>query len=674
MDFDARRKADPEHWKLASAIRVLAMDAVQAANSGHPGMPMGMADVATVLFRNHLKFDASSPNWFDRDRFVLSAGHGSMLIYALLYLTGYEQMTLDQIRNFRQLGAITAGHPEYGHVEGVETTTGPLGQGIATSVGMAIAEEAMRAEFGADLCDHKTWVIAGDGCLMEGISQEAIGLAGMQELGNLIVLWDNNDITIDGRVSLSDKTDQRARFAASGWRVLSCDGHDAADIDRALTEAAKSDGRPTLVDCKTIIGFGAPKKQDTNGVHGSPLGAEEIAASRASYGWDHAAFVVPEDILGEWRKIGARGAKTREAWAERVDALDGEARNEFARRVSGEASDRLGPVIDALKKQAVEAGHKVATRRASEMVLEVVNPALPEMFGGSADLTGSNNTKTGDLGIFTPDNRKGRYIHFGIREHGMAAAMNGIFLHGGFRPYGGTFMTFTDYARGAMRLSALMEIGVIYVMTHDSIGLGEDGPTHQPVEHLAISRATPNTLVLRPCDVVETAEAWEIALNEARRPSVLALSRQNLPALRTENSDKNLSAKGAYILREASDEDPQVVLMATGSEVEIAVAARELLEGDGIPTRVVSVPSMELFRKQSAKYRRKMLPKKTVRVAVEAAIRQGWDWLLLGEGGREDRSDFVGMTGFGASAPAPELYAEFGITADEVARRAKALL
>ncbi|MDO5530316.1 MAG: 1-deoxy-D-xylulose-5-phosphate synthase N-terminal domain-containing protein, partial [Paracoccus sp. (in: a-proteobacteria)] len=397
MDFDARRKADPEHWKLASAIRVLSMDAVQAANSGHPGMPMGMADVATVLFREQLKFDAASPNWFDRDRFILSAGHGSMLLYSLLYLTGYEQMTLDQIKNFRQLGSITAGHPEYGHAEGIETTTGPLGQGLATAVGMAIAEEAMRAEFGADLCNHRTWVIAGDGCLMEGISQEAIGLAGMQELGNLIVLWDNNNITIDGRVSLSDKTDQHARFAASGWRVLSCDGHDAADISRTLAEAAKSDGRPTMVDCKTIIGYGAPKKQDSAGAHGSPLGPDEITATRGSYGWEHAEFIIPGEALEQWRQIGARGRKLREDWAARVDALDLEARDEFARRVSGETSPKLGPTIAALKQQAVEAGHKVATRKASEMALEVLNPALPEMFGGSADLTGSNNTKTGDL-------------------------------------------------------------------------------------------------------------------------------------------------------------------------------------------------------------------------------------------------------------------------------------
>ncbi|MFL2778518.1 MAG: transketolase [Paracoccus marcusii] len=672
MDIAARRTADPAHWNLASAIRVLSMDAVEAANSGHPGMPMGMADVATVLFRNHLKFDASAPHWFDRDRFILSAGHGSMLIYSLLHLTGYEQMTLDQVRNFRQLGAITAGHPEYGHVEGVETTTGPLGQGIATAVGFAIAEEAMRAEFGADLCDHRTWVIAGDGCLMEGISHEAIALAGHQKLGRLIVLWDNNDITIDGRVSLSDATDQHARFAAAGWRVLSCDGHDAADIDRALSQAAQDDGRPTLVDCKTIIGFGAPNKADSSKAHGSPLGADEIAATRAAYGWSHEPFHLPNQIVADWRAIGQRGAAQRAAWNDRVDALSDEARNDFARRIGNEVHPRLNAIIDAFKVQTLEAKPKVATRKASENVLEVLNAEMPENFGGSADLTGSNNTKTGGQGVFSAENRMGRYLHYGIREHGMAAAMNGIGLHGGFRPYGGTFLTFTDYARGAMRLSALMGLPVVYVMTHDSIGLGEDGPTHQPVEHLAICRATPNTLTFRPCDQTETAEAWEIALSQDATPSVLALSRQNLPLLRQETGE-NLTAKGAYVLREASA-TPKVVLMATGSEVEIAVAARDALEGQGIPTRVVSVPSMELFRDQPRDYRAEVLPANTVRIAIEAAVRQPWDWLLLGERGQEDRSAFVGMERFGASGPAPELYKEFGITAEAVAERAKALL
>ncbi|WP_111557438.1 transketolase [Paracoccus sediminilitoris] len=673
MDIAARRTANPDHWNLASAIRVLSMDAVEAANSGHPGMPMGMADVATVLFKNHLKFDASAPHWFDRDRFILSAGHGSMLIYSLLHLTGYEQMTLDQVRNFRQMGAITAGHPEYGHVEGVETTTGPLGQGIATAVGFAIAEEAMRAEYGDSLCDHRTWVIAGDGCLMEGISHEAIALAGHQKLGRLIVMWDNNDITIDGRVSLSDSTDQHARFAAAGWRVLSCDGHDAADIDRALTEAAKDDGRPVLVDCKTIIGFGSPNKSDTNKVHGSPLGKDEIAATRAAYGWDAESFQIPDAILTEWRKIGQRGAEARKAWNDRVDALSGDHREEFARRIGNDTNPKLEKVVAEFKAKTLEEKPKLATRKASENALGALNAEMPENFGGSADLTGSNNTKTGGQGVFAPDNRMGRYLHYGIREHGMAAAMNGIWLHGGFRPYGGTFMTFTDYARGAMRLSALMGVPVVYVMTHDSIGLGEDGPTHQPVEHLAICRATPNTLVLRPCDQIETAEAWEIALSQDSTPSVLALSRQNLPTLRQDGGE-NLTAKGAYILREAVGGEPKAVLMATGSEVEIAVAARDVLEDAGIPTRVVSVPSMELFRDQPATYRQQVLPAQTVRVAIEAAVRQPWDWLLLGERGQEAKSAFVGMEGFGASGPAPELYKEFGITADKVVEHVKGML
>ncbi|MBA48956.1 MAG: transketolase [Paracoccus sp. (in: a-proteobacteria)] len=674
MDIEARREADPQHWKLASAIRVLAMDAVEAASSGHPGMPMGMADVATVLFRKHLTFDASDPHWFDRDRFVLSAGHGSMLLYALLHLTGYADMTMDQIRNFRQLGSITAGHPEYGHATGIETTTGPLGQGLATAVGMAMAEEAMRAEFGAELCDHRTWVIAGDGCLMEGISQEAVALAGAQRLGRLVVLWDNNDITIDGRVSLSDRTDQRARFEASGWRVLSCDGHDVADIERALSKAATDDGRPVLVDCKTIIGFGAPNKSDSAKAHGSPLGAEEIEAVRRALGWTAPAFEIPDDILSDWREIGARGGKARKAWEDRVEALASDNREEFRRRTGNGANPHLVPTIVALKTQAAESKPKIATRKASENVLEVLNPHMPENFGGSADLTGSNNTRTPDLGIFGPEDRMGRYIHYGIREHGMAAAMNGIWLHGGFRPYGGTFLTFTDYARGAIRLSALMGLPVIYVMTHDSIGLGEDGPTHQPVEHLAIARATPNILTLRPCDQVETAEAWELALTQTARPTIMALSRQGLQALRTSHQDENLSARGAYVLREASGGKPAVVLMASGSEVEIAATARDTLEAEGTPARVVSVPSMELFRDQPSAYREEVLPAGTVRVAIEAAVRQPWDWLLLGERGREEKSDFVGMTGFGASGPAPALYKEFGITADNVVARVKAML
>ena len=673
MPLTARRLADPDHWSLASAIRVLSMDAVEQANSGHPGMPMGMADVATVLWRKHLKFDAAAPNWFDRDRFILSAGHGSMLIYSLLHLTGFEQMTLDQIRNFRQWGAATAGHPEYGHAEGVETTTGPLGQGLATSVGFAMAEAKMRAEFGEELCDHRTWVIAGDGCLMEGISQEAISLAGHLRLGRLIVLWDDNQITIDGAVSLSDSTDQLKRFDASGWRTLSCDGHDPADIDRALTAAKEDDGRPVLVACRTTIGYGSAKKGGTSGVHGSPLGADEIAATRLAYAWEHEPFELPDELVARWREIGAQGRAGREAWAARVDALPADRRNAFASRVAGEPNEALAPAIAALKEKASAEKPKVATRKASEMVLDVVNPILPETIGGSADLTGSNNTKTRDLGIFDAQNRAGRYVHWGIREHGMAAAMNGLALHGGFRPYGGTFLVFTDYARGAMRLSALMGVPVVYVMTHDSIGLGEDGPTHQPVEHLAMLRATPNTWTFRPADVVETAEAWELALTTGSTPSVLALSRQNLPTVRTEHTAENLTARGAYVLREASAA-PKAILMASGSEVEIALKAAEALEAGGTPTRVVSVPCMELFRDQPEEYRTQVLPEGPVRVAIEAAVRQPWDWLLMGERGDWKRQDFVGMTGFGASAPADRLYKEFGITPEATVAKVKALL
>ena len=672
MDIATLRAQHPDHWKLASAIRALAMDAVQAANSGHPGMPMGMADVATVLFRNHLKFDASAPNWADRDRFVLSAGHGSMLLYALLYLTGYKQTTLDEIKNFRQWGARTAGHPEYGHLEGVETTTGPLGQGISTAVGMAIAEQSMQARFGKKLVDHRTWVIAGDGCLMEGISQEAIGLAGMQELSNLIVLWDNNDITIDGRVSISDKTDQHKRFEASGWTVLACDGHDPEDIDRALTKAKKAKG-PVLVDCKTFIGFGSPNKADSYAAHGAPLGDAEIAATKEIYGWPHGPFEIPADVKSAWEAIGSKGAAEHAEWTARFNTLSEAKRAEFERQVTGGVSKKLAGAIRKFKKEQSEAAPKVATRKASEMVLGVINPACPETIGGSADLTGSNLTKTKDLEVFNPDNRKGRYVNYGIREHGMAAAMNGLWLHGGVRPYGGTFFCFTDYARGAMRLSALMGIPAVYVMTHDSIGLGEDGPTHQPVEHLAICRATPNTLTFRPADVVETAEAWEIAMTQARTPSVLALSRQNLPTLRTKHTNQNMVAKGAYVIEEAAGKR-QAILMATGSEVEIALKARDLLQAEAIGTRVVSVPCMELFAQQDEAYRRKVLPAGAVRVAVEAAVRQPWDRWLLGERGREGKADFVGMSDFGASAPADRLYAEFGITPEAIAAKVKAML
>jgi transketolase len=649
----------------------LTLDAVAAANSGHSGMPMGMADVATVLFQNHLKFDASAPNWPDRDRFILSAGHGSMLLYALLHLTGYADMTLEQIKNFRQWGAITAGHPEYGHATGIETTTGPLGQGIANAVGFAMAEENLRARWGAKIQDHHTYVIAGDGCLMEGISQEAIALAGKQELSRLIVLWDNNGITIDGKVSLSDVTDQMARFAASGWDVFACDGHDPVDIDRAIV-AAKASPRPAMIACKTHIALGS-SAQDTSKGHGALTAPELIAQTREVYGWPHGPFVIPADIKARWEAIGARGIDARKDWERRLATLSDTKRAEFTRIFKGEAPAKLAAVVRALKKQAVETMPKIATRAASERALEVINPIMQETMGGSADLTGSNNTKTGDLGVFMPESREGRYVYYGIREHGMAAAMNGMALHGGVRPYSGTFMCFTDYARPAMRLSALMGVPVVYVMTHDSIGLGEDGPTHQPVEHLAISRATPNTLVMRPADLVETAEAWEVAFSQTKTPTVMALSRQNLPAVRKKHLNTNMVAKGAYVLEEAEGKR-QVILMATGSEVEIAVKARELLQAEGIGCRVVSMPCWELFEEQDQAYRRKVLPPGPVRVAVEAGIRFGWDRWLFGEGGKREKSGFIGMHGFGASAPADRLYKEFGITAEDTAAKAKSLL
>ncbi len=671
MDIAALRSAHPEHWMKATAIRTLTLDAVAAANSGHSGMPMGMADVATVLFEKHLRFDPKAPNWPDRDRFILSAGHGSMLMYSVLYLTGYEDMTLDEIKNFRQWGARTAGHPEYGHASGIETTTGPLGQGIANSVGFAIAEEIQRARYGKKIVNHRTYVIAGDGCLMEGVSQEAIGLAGMQQLGNLIVFFDNNNITIDGTVDMADRTDQVARFEASGWHVQSIDGHDPLAIDAAII-AAQNDPRPSMIACKTHIALGHAA-QDTSKGHGALTDADQLAAAKQAYGWTTGPFEVPADVKAQWEAMGARGAEARAAWEAEFAKLSASRQAEFNRAYAGELPKRLSSVIRALKKQNSEAQPKVATRKSSEMTLEVINPVMQETIGGSADLTGSNNTKTGDLGIFTPDNRKGRYIHYGIREHGMAAAMNGMALHGGARPYGGTFMCFTDYARGSMRLSALMGVPVVYVMTHDSIGLGEDGPTHQPVEHLAMLRATPNTLVFRPADTVETAEAWECALQQTSTPSVLALSRQNLPTVRTEHKNNNLVSKGAYVLAEAEGKR-QVILMATGSEVSIAMAARDQLQAQGIGTRVVSMPCMELFAQQDEKYRKRVLPAGPVRIAIEAAVQQGWDRWLVGERGREAKAAFIGMDGFGASAPDKVLYEKFGITADAAATKAKELL
>ena len=644
---------------MANAIRALAMDAVQAANSGHPGMPMGMADVAAVLFNRFVTLDPAAPDWPNRDRFVLSAGHGSMLLYAIHHLLGYDDMGMDQIRAFRQLGSRTAGHPEYGHAKGIEMTTGPLGQGIATAVGMALAERLAHARF-PDLVGHWTWVIAGDGCLMEGVSHEAIDLAGHLGLGRLVVLWDDNRITIDGDTDLATSTDQMARFAAAGWHVQSCDGHDPAGIAAALA-AAQKDPRPSLIACRTVIGFGAPNKQGGHDVHGAPLGAAEIAAARAHLGWPHAPFEIPEPVHDAWRRIAQRGAKARADWQARLDAHPGAA---AFRALAARDPAPLVVAMAAHKAWLLADRPKVATRKASEMALEVVNGALPFTIGGSADLTGSNLTRSKGQRSVAPGDFSGSYIHYGVREHGMAAAMNGIALHGMFRPYGGTFLAFADYARPAIRLAALMGVPTVFVMTHDSIGLGEDGPTHQPVEILASLRAIPNLTVLRPCDAVETAEAWEIAMATADRPVLLALSRQNLPVLR-DGADANLTSRGAYVLRDAGDR--QVTLIATGSEVEIAMAAAALLETEGIAAAVVSAPCFELFAAQPPDYRAVVLGD-APRVGIEAAIRQGWDGLLRHTDG------FVGMTGFGASAPAPDLYRHFGITAEAVATKAKSLI
>ncbi|MDE4174544.1 transketolase [Phaeobacter sp. PT47_59] len=672
MDLTALRNANPDHWNKAAAIRALTLDAVTAANSGHSGMPIGMADVATVLFEKHLKFDVSAPKWADRDRFILSAGHGSMLIYSLLYLMGDAQVTLEQIKNFRQMGALTAGHPENFLIDAVETTTGPLGQGIANAVGFAMAEEMQRAQYGKKIVDHYTYVVAGDGCLMEGISQEAIGIAGRQQLGKLIVLWDNNNITIDGTVELSDRTNQVQRFKASGWQVLEIDGHDPEAIDAAIT-AAKKTKKPSMIACKTHIALGHAA-QDTSKGHGALTDKEQLKAAKEAYGAPLGDFEVPADIKAQWEAIGARGAADRAAWEARFAEISKQKQDRFNRAYALEAPKKLSAAIKALKKQVSEEQPKVATRKASEMALAVINPLMPETVGGSADLTGSNNTKTGDLGVFDTDNRKGRYVYWGIREHGMAAAMNGMALHGGMRPYGGTFFCFTDYARPSMRLAALMKIPTVFVMTHDSIGVGEDGPTHQPVEHLAICRATPNTYVFRPADTVEAAEAWEIAVTAKETPSVMVLTRQNLPTVRTEHKLSNLTEKGAYVLAEAEGKR-QVILIATGSEVSLAMEAKAKLEAEGIGTRVVSMPCMELFAQQDEAYRRKVLPAGPVRVGIEAAVRAGgWDRWLLGERGQEKKAAFVGMDRFGASAPAGELFEKFGITAEAAAAKAKELL
>lgn len=639
---------------MANAIRALSMDAVEAANSGHPGMPMGMADATTVLFNRFMRIDPTQPLWADRDRFVLSAGHGSMLLYAVHNLLGYDDMPMDEIRNFRKLGSRTAGHPEYGHAAGIETTTGPLGQGIATAVGMALAERMLNARFGDDLVDHRTFAIAGDGCLMEGISHEAIDLAGHLGLGGLIVLWDDNRITIDGATDLSTSLDQQQRFAAAGWHVISVDGHDREAVGRALAESC-GDQRPSLIACRTIIGFGAPTKQGTSATHGSPLGADEIAATRQALGWNHPAFEVPADVADAWLAISKRGSETRQEWQERLD--NSEQKNAFLMHYSRDNAPLLA-AMEAYRRELLETRPKLATRKASERALEVINAVLPDTVGGSADLTGSNNTRTKAMRPVSRDDFSGSYIHYGIREHGMAAAMNGISLHGGLRPYGGTFLAFSDYCRGAIRLSALMRQPVVYVMTHDSIGLGEDGPTHQPVEQVASLRAMPNINVFRPADALETAEAWECALTNAETPSILCLSRQDLPFLRDAADSQNQSARGAYLLSDPG-RNRDLTLIATGSEVSIAVEAAERLASDGLAVAVVSAPCFDIFAQQDAEYRAAILGS-APRIGIEAGVSFGWaEWL-----GSE--AAFVGMTSFGASGPAAELYRYFGITVDRV--------
>ena len=648
---------------MANAIRALSMDAIQKANSGHPGMPMGMADVATVLFNRFMNIDPANPDWANRDRFVLSAGHGSMLLYSIHHLLGYDDMPMSEIENFRQMGARTAGHPEYSHAKGIETTTGPLGSGIATAVGMALAERLKNARFGDDLMDHNTYVIAGDGCLMEGISHEAIDFAGNLGLGKLIVMWDDNSICIDGDTSLSTGTDQMKRFDAAKWHTIAVDGHDKEAVAKAI-EAAKADPRPSFIACKTIIGFGAPNKQGTAATHGAPLGDDEIAAARDVLGWSHAPFTVPADVKAAWEAIAKRGNDVQRAWAERLSASD--KAMEFEAMQAGPNLTDLNKAMTAYRKSLSADAPKVATRKASQMALEVINGATETTIGGSADLTGSNLTKTSQTAPVSAEDFSGRYIHYGVREFGMASAMNGLALHGGFVPYGGTFLVFADYMRGAIRLSALMGKRVIYVLTHDSIGLGEDGPTHQPVETVASLRAIPNLNVYRPADAVETAEAWELALADEGTPSVLCLSRQGLPTVRTTHTDELQSAKGAYVLREAAG-DRDVTIIATGSEVEIALNAADKLAEGGVKAAVVSAPCFERFKAQPATYRAEVLGT-APRVGIEAAIQQSWGGLL------GDNSAFIGMDSFGASAPADELYEHFGITAQAVVDAATTLI
>ncbi|OKO77922.1 transketolase [Bradyrhizobium sp. NAS80.1] len=646
-----------DHTRMANAIRGLSMDAVEKAKSGHPGLPMGAADIATVLFTQFLKFDAAAPAWPDRDRFVLSAGHGSMLLYSLLYLTGNAEMTLDQLKQFRQLGGLTPGHPENFHTKGIETTTGPLGQGISTAVGMALAEKMLAAEFGKKIVDHHTFVLASDGDLMEGVSQEAIAMAGHWKLNKMIVLYDDNGISIDGPTSIADSVDQVKRFKSAGWAAEKIDGHDQAAIAAAITRAKKSN-KPTLIACRTTIGFGAPHKAGTAKAHGEALGADELKAAKENLGISLEPFSVPDDVLKAWRAAGSRGAAARQEWEGRLGELGSRKRAEFERRLRHERPASLAKAVRAHKKELLEKPMTAATRKSSEAVIEVIAGAMPmEFLAGSADLTGSNNNKAKSATAFSAKTPKGRFIHYGIREHGMAAAMNGIFLHGGFAPNGATFLVFTDYARPAMRLAALMGAGVIYVMTHDSIGLGEDGPTHQPVEHLAALRAIPNMRVFRPCDSIEVAECWELALNRIDGPTVLALTRQNLPQLRTTAPNDNPCQHGAYELVAAQGE-AKVALFASGSEVEIAVAAQKQLAERGIASRVVSVPSLELLLAQPEAKRAEIIGNAPVKVAIEAAVRWGWD-AVIGQDG-----EFIGMHSFGASAPAKDLFKHFGITAE----------
>jgi transketolase len=646
-----------DHSRMANAIRGLAMDAVEKAKSGHPGLPMGAADIATVLFTQFLKFDAADPKWPDRDRFILSAGHGSMLLYALLYLTGNTDMTLDQLKHFRQLGSLTPGHPENFHTKGIETTTGPLGQGIATSVGFALAEKMLAAEFGKKIVNHHTYVLASDGDLMEGVSQEAIALAGHWKLNKLIVLYDDNGISIDGPTSLSDSVDQVKRFKSAGWAAELIDGQDQAAIAAAITRAQKSN-KPSLIACKTTIGYGAPTRAGTAKAHGEALGADELKGAKEKLGISLEPFSVPDDVLKSWREVGSRGATARKEWEDRFAELSARKRAEFERRLRHERPAALAKAFKAHKKALLETPQNIATRKSSESVIEAIVPTMPmEFLAGSADLTGSNNNKAKSAISFSAKTPKGRFIHYGIREHGMCAAMNGIFLHGGFAPNGATFLVFTDYARPAMRLAALMGTGVVYVMTHDSIGLGEDGPTHQPVEHLAALRAIPNMRVFRPCDAIEVAECWELALNRTDGPTVLALTRQNLPQLRTNAPADNPCSHGAYELVAAQGQ-AKVSLFASGSEVEIAVAAQKQLAERGIASRVVSVPSLELLLAQPADKQKAIIGNAPVKVAIEAAIRWGWDAVIGRDGA------FIGMHGFGASAPAKDLFKHFGITAE----------